>query len=170
LPGVSDRIYDWLADADDLEPGRLTAVLAELSSGRNIGLYLRQLPISGIDSKWIGADRARVTDLLRLLIVGDHEGDATGDLWTITGLRREPALLRLRLLDPQLHAVVGGLDDAERLVYEGLSRDRWGSAVRLEQEPIGWDYAWRRIIGDQATTRSNPFLSSHAAHAVARPK
>jgi hypothetical protein len=38
------------------------------------------------------------------------------------------------------------LDDAERAVYEGLAGDRWGPAVRLEQERIGWDYAWARML------------------------
>jgi hypothetical protein len=38
------------------------------------------------------------------------------------------------------------LGEAERAVYEGLCGGRWGTAVRLEQERIGWDYAWERII------------------------
>lgn len=266
LAGSLGPHFDWLADGDELNLGRLADVLAELSSGTSSGLYLRQLPIAGIDSKWIGENRVRVTDLLRPLLPGDHGGHTTGDLWTIAGLRREPALLRLRLLDPRLRARVGGLGDisapveqiaalpfapervfiveniqtglaftdlpasavifglgyavdrlgaiswlhdahclywgdldthglaildrlrghlprarsllmdedtllehralwsqegkpvrnldparldrTERLVYDGLARDRWGSAVRLEQERVGWDYAWERIIGD----------------------
>jgi hypothetical protein len=266
FPALANRVgrhFDWLADADELELGRLTEVLAELSSGKSAGLYLRQLPISGIDSKWIGANRARITELLRPLRSAANEADIAGDLWHIAGLRREPALLRLRLLDPKLRARVGGLADvgaptdqiaalslapervfivenvqtglaftdlpaclvifglgyavdllggipwlrdadcrywgdldthglaildrlrsylprvrsllmdertlldhralwsqegkpvrnlepsrlnvAERVVYDGLAGDRWGSAVRLEQERIGWDYAWTRI-------------------------
>jgi len=38
------------------------------------------------------------------------------------------------------------LNDAERAVYEGLASDRWGLAVRLEQERIGWDYAWKQVV------------------------
>lgn len=63
LAGSLGPHFDWLADADALELGRLVEVLAELSSGMNTGLYLRQLPIAGIDSEWIGANRRRVTDL-----------------------------------------------------------------------------------------------------------
>jgi hypothetical protein len=37
------------------------------------------------------------------------------------------------------------LDEAEHSLYQCLAEDRWGSAVRLEQERIGWDYAWERI-------------------------
>lgn len=266
LAGSLGPHFDWLADADELELGRLSDVLGELSSGATSGLYLRQLPIAGIDSKWIGANRARVTDLLRPLLAREYEGDTTGDLWALAGLRREPALLRLRLLDSRFRARVGGLgdinapvdqiaalpfapervfiveniqtglaftdlpgsavifglgyavdclgsipwledvdcrywgdldthglaildrlrgylphvrsllmdaetlldhralwsregkpvrnldpprlNDAERAVYECLAGDRWGPAVRLEQERIAWDYAWERIIGD----------------------
>lgn len=266
LAGSLGPQFDWLADAHELELGRIADVLAELSSGVNTGLYLRQLPIAGIDSKWIGANRNRVTDLLRPMLAGNLGEDTAGDLWTIAGLRREPALLRLRLLDPQLRARIGGLgdisapldqiaalpfapervfivenihtglaftdlpdgivifglgyavdclgsipwliasdcrywgdldthglaildrvrsylphvrsllmdegtlldhrtlwsregkpvrnldpprlNDAERAVYDGLAGDRWGPAVRLEQERIAWGYAWERIVGD----------------------
>ncbi|MGB5734210.1 MAG: DUF2220 domain-containing protein, partial [Thiohalocapsa sp.] len=37
------------------------------------------------------------------------------------------------------------LNDAEQGVYQGLQNDRWGDRVRLEQERIGWDYAWKRV-------------------------
>lgn len=268
FPALAGHIgphFDWLADAGEPELGRLAGVLVELSSGTSAGLYLRQLPIAGIDSKWIGANRARVTQLLRPLLDAGRPEDAAGDLWTIAGLRREPALVRLRLLDPRLRARVGGLadlsapadqvaalplapervfiveniqtglafsdlpggavifglgyavdllgaiswlhdtdcgywgdldthglvildrlrgylpgarsllmdegtlldhralwsreakpvrnlepsrlDTAERALYEDLAGDRWGPAVRLEQERIAWDYAWERIIG-----------------------
>jgi hypothetical protein len=264
LAGHIGRHFDWLADAEELELERLIAVLAALGSGKHRGIYLRQLPIAGIDSKWIGANRARVTDLLRPLLSKGVGPDPSGDLWSIAGLRREPKRLRLRLLDRGLRACVGGLadisapveqvgalrlgparvfivenlqtglafpelrgavvilglgyavdclgavpwlqgadcrywgdldthglaildrlrgylpwvrsllmdestlldhralwsqedkpmrnlelvrlDDAERAVYDGLSSGRWGPAVRLEQERIGWDYASERII------------------------
>jgi hypothetical protein len=97
--------YDWLADSADAEIGRLAAVLAYLVAHPDSGLYIRQLPISGVDSKWIAANRARVTELLRPLL------DRDGDLYRLAGLRREPTLLRLRLLDPKLRAAIGGLED-----------------------------------------------------------
>ncbi len=97
--------YDWLADSADTEIERLATVLAQLSEHPDSGLYIRQLPISGVDSKWISANRARVTDLLRQLL------DREGDLYQLAGLRREPVLLRMRLLDPELRNAVGGLAD-----------------------------------------------------------
>jgi hypothetical protein len=58
-----------------------------------------------VDTKWISANRALVTGLLRALLGRE------GDLFQLAGLRREPVLLRMRLLDPQLRTSVGGLDD-----------------------------------------------------------
>ena len=97
--------YDWLADSTDAEIERLAAVLAYLSEHPDSGLYIRQLPIAGVDSKWLAANRTRVTELLRLLLVRE------GDLYQVAGLRREPVLLRMRLLDPRLRGMVGGLGD-----------------------------------------------------------
>ncbi|AGA90085.1 hypothetical protein Thimo_1288 [Thioflavicoccus mobilis 8321] len=107
LAGHLGRHFDWLADSLDTELERLTAVLAELSRGVAAGLYVRQLPIAGVDTKWINANRARVTELLRALL----DAPADRDLWSLTGLRREAPLLRLRLLDPALRQKVGGLED-----------------------------------------------------------
>ncbi|MCG6860528.1 MAG: DUF2220 family protein [Chromatiaceae bacterium] len=97
--------YDWLADSSETEVERLAAVLARLSKHPDSGLYIRQLPIAGVDTKWISANRALVTGLLRALLGRE------GDLFQLAGLRREPVLLRMRLLDPQLRTSVGGLDD-----------------------------------------------------------
>lgn len=107
LAGHLGRHFDWLADSPGAELQRLTAVLAALSRGGGAGRYIRQLPIRGVDSKWIGANRARVTELLRPLL----DRPADGDLWSLTGLRREPVLLRMRLLDPVLRGQLGGLGD-----------------------------------------------------------
>jgi hypothetical protein len=45
------------------------------------------------------------------------------------------------------------LDVAERTLYQGLANDRWGPAVRLEQERIAWDYAWERMVAVSSRTR-----------------
>ena len=97
--------YDWLADSTETQIERLAAVLAYLREHPDSGLSVRQLPIAGVDSKWIAANRARVTELLRPLLGRE------GDLYQLAGLRREPPLLRMRLLDPRLRADVRGLGD-----------------------------------------------------------
>ncbi|MFY9973409.1 MAG: Wadjet anti-phage system protein JetD domain-containing protein, partial [Chromatiaceae bacterium] len=99
------RHFEWLAGCLDSEFQRLISVLIWLTEHPNSGLYLRQLPIPGIDTKWIEANGGRVTDLLRQL----HGG--LGDLYALGGLRRVPDLLRLRILDPQMSRHFGGLSD-----------------------------------------------------------
>jgi hypothetical protein len=99
------RHFDWLAEAAETEFERLLSVLHWIRMHPDSGLYLRQLPIPGVDTKWLAANRTRVCDLLRQLTGQD------GDLHRLAGLRREPDLLRLRILDPALRAVVGGLSD-----------------------------------------------------------
>ncbi len=39
-----------------------------------------------------------------------------------------------------------GLSDEQQQVYAGLRDHRWGQGVRLEQERIGWDWAWGRVL------------------------
>jgi hypothetical protein len=106
------RHFDWLADAPPADFERMLAVLHWLFEHPDSGLYLRQLPIPGIDTKWIGANRGRLVDLLaqRRQPAGT-EGTAGTDLHTLAGLRREPDLMRVRILDPALRAAVGGLGD-----------------------------------------------------------
>src|SRR5699024_7007130 len=71
------------------------------------GLYPRQLPIEGIDSKWL-------TSWQRLLagwLVALGRQAAGTDFVGIAGLRRPPERLRMRLLDPELARTIGGLAD-----------------------------------------------------------
>ena len=98
--------------ATEADFGRLLSVLRWLADHPASGLYLRQLPIPGVDTKWIATHRARVLDLLRQLQGRD------GDLHALAGLRREPDLLRLRILDPALRAAVAGLSDLSAPIEE----------------------------------------------------
>ncbi|WP_241681378.1 Wadjet anti-phage system protein JetD domain-containing protein [Pseudactinotalea terrae] len=73
-------------DEDDAE--RLLGVLTWLQQFPDSGLFVRQLPVRGVHTKWIERHRSLVSSLI---------GAATGhpDL----GLATRPELLRLRLLD-----------------------------------------------------------------------
>ncbi|WP_296809877.1 DUF3322 and DUF2220 domain-containing protein [Thiocapsa sp.] len=106
------RHFDWLANTAEADFERLLGVLHWLGDHPDSHLYIRQLPIPGVDSKWIAANRARVLDLLRQLYRRD------GDLHTLAGLRREPDLLRLRILDPALCVGVAGLSDISAPISE----------------------------------------------------
>ncbi|MGB5834997.1 MAG: Wadjet anti-phage system protein JetD domain-containing protein, partial [Thiohalocapsa sp.] len=106
------RHFDWLASTTETDFGRLLSVLRWFADHPASGLYLRQLPIPGVDTKWIATHRARVLDLLRQLQGRD------GDLQALAGLRREPDLLRLRILDPALRPAVAGLSDLSAPIEE----------------------------------------------------
>ena len=70
---------------------RLDAVIDWLVAHPESGLYIRQLPIRGVDTKWIGAHRSLVTGVVTAI---------TGA--TDLGLAQPPGLVRMRFLDPEL--------------------------------------------------------------------
>lgn len=37
------------------------------------------------------------------------------------------------------------LTDPEQALYQAMKRNTWGQNVRLEQERIAWDVAWRTL-------------------------
>jgi hypothetical protein len=99
-----------LADYSDQDFARLAALLAWIERNPSSGCYVRQLPISGMDTKWLdGKRRGLVVDLLQAI-----RGDATvHDFYQLCGLRRPPQRIRLRVLCPELREAVGGLTDLE---------------------------------------------------------
>lgn len=101
------RHYALLADLPEPDFARLLAVLDWLLAHPDSGLALRQLPIAGVDSKWIEPRRQLVRDWLAAL----RGQPAAAPLERLAGLRRAPPRVRLRLLDPSLRAAVGGLED-----------------------------------------------------------
>lgn len=76
-------------DEDDF--ARLRAVLTWLVVNPDSGVYIRQLPIRGVDTKWTKNHRGMVTGLHRAIT-------GRGDL----GLAGMPDLIRMRFLDPAL--------------------------------------------------------------------
>jgi hypothetical protein len=103
------RQFDLLADAPESEFQRLLAVVDWLHAHPHSGLFLRQLPIAGIDSKWIELRRGVVADWLAgLRGIAEPRG-----FDSLSGLRRAPDRVRLRLLDPALRARLGGLEDLQ---------------------------------------------------------
>lgn len=99
--------FDLLADADDVEFTRLGDMLAWLQDHPSSNLFARQLPVAGLDSKWLETRTGLLGDWLRTLT----DLPRATDFWCVSGLRREPDRLRLRVLDPALRACIGGLGD-----------------------------------------------------------
>lgn len=91
---------------------RILAILAWFAAHPRPSLYLRQLDIAGVDTKFIEARKALLTELLDLLLPPDAiDASALGarQFERRYGLLGKPALVRFRLLDPAHH--IGGLSD-----------------------------------------------------------
>lgn len=102
------RYFDVLADYSDADFRRLAEMLEWITNHPNSDLYPRQIPISGTDSKWLESRKGPISDLVATL-----QGDPTGDrdFFRCCGLRPQPRLMRMRVLDPELRALLGGLSD-----------------------------------------------------------
>ena len=110
LPTYMSAIGEW----SDTDFDCFVSVLDWLMRHPDSGLYLRQLPIGGIDSKWLESRRALVASFLRSL----RDTPSDDDFYAWTGLRQPPLTLRLRLLDPQLRGRFAGLGDMQVPVYQ----------------------------------------------------
>ncbi|GAB1407833.1 DUF3322 and DUF2220 domain-containing protein [Thermomonas brevis] len=105
--GALASSFEVLADTQEADFARLGEVLAWLLSHPASGLYLRQLPIAGIDSKWMEPRRGTLAVWLQAL---GRSGEGS-DFNALAGLRSAPPRLRLRVLDARLRAQIGGLGD-----------------------------------------------------------
>jgi hypothetical protein len=126
LAGHLARLYDDVLigySADNFR--RLALVLDWVLQNPGASCYPRELPIPGIDSKWLdGAARRQVlTGLLRVLqadgpcSTGVPEG-LDAEFHHRCGIKVVPHLLRLRVLDPELRARIGGMGDVSAPVSE----------------------------------------------------
>lgn len=118
-PAMERRVlatrFDVLADYSAVDFERLLALLAWLEANPASGLYLRQLPVEGVDTKWLEKRTGLVAGLLRSLreVADDH-----GDFHRLFGLRKPAHRVRVRILCPTLRQSVGGLCDIEAPVAE----------------------------------------------------
>ncbi|HOG04005.1 MAG TPA: DUF2220 family protein [Accumulibacter sp.] len=102
------RYFDVLADYGDADYQRLAEMLDWIAKYPQSGLYPRQLPVSGLDSKWLDGRKGLLTDLVAV-IQEDSSGDL--DFYRRCGLKAPPLLVRMRVLDQALRAHVGGVGD-----------------------------------------------------------
>jgi hypothetical protein len=101
------RLFGVLADYADVDFDRLVAALAWFEAHPASNLYLRQLPIAGLDTKWLETRKGILAELI-CCITGRV---ADGDFHALCGLRKPPAQVRMRILDPALRAQVCGIGD-----------------------------------------------------------
>lgn len=110
-PRLADKLprhFAILADYHEADYRRLLDMLAWIEAHPASGLYPRQLPVSGLDSKWLEQRKGLVADLVDAL---RHRSTAGGDFYERCGLKAPPQLIRLRILDARLRQRVGGLGD-----------------------------------------------------------
>lgn len=88
---------------------RLFSMLAWLDANPSSNLYLRQLPVEGLGTKWIEQRTLVVTSLLRALRGAQDDAG----FFELCGLTKPPHRARIRLLCPELRRLVGGLRDVE---------------------------------------------------------
>jgi hypothetical protein len=106
---LARRCDDVLASYSEPDFARLVVLMQWLVENPKSGLYLRQLPVPDVDTKWVEGRKGAVGDIARQLlsaseIAGFHE---------VCGLRTEPFRMRVRILCPQMRSQVGGLSDIE---------------------------------------------------------
>jgi hypothetical protein len=92
--------------------GEVLAVLDWFTAHPRPGLYLRQLDIPGVDTKFIETHRALLSELLDVVLpetAVDHTAVGARAFNERYGLRSERPLVRFRLLDPALY--LQGLSD-----------------------------------------------------------
>ena len=102
------RYFDLLADWDAAEIQRLEDLVAWLEANPQSNLYARQLPVAGIDSKWLEGRMMLIADLVAALRA-DAGGDP--DFYRLCGLKPLPHIVRLFILDEGLRQRTGGLRD-----------------------------------------------------------
>lgn len=106
--------FAMLADYSVEDFERLVSLLDWLEKNSTSNLYLRQLPVHGMDTKWVGQRTGIVADLLRA-IRSSPEGV---DFYGLCGLRKPLDRIRIRVLCADLREAVGGLCDIEAPVDE----------------------------------------------------
>lgn len=102
------RYFDVLADYSDADYQRLAEMLDWITSHPDSHLYPRQLPVSGLDSKWLDGRKGLLTDLVAAI---QEDSSSDVDFYQRCGLKAPPLLVRMRVLDQSLRAHVGGVGD-----------------------------------------------------------
>lgn len=93
---------------------RVLDVCAHLVARPRPGCYVRELDVAGVDTKFIQRHQSLLTDMLRALLPAEAQDEAVSRSEPHAferrfGLRHDPAVVRFRLLDPDL--AVGGFSD-----------------------------------------------------------
>lgn len=114
LPWLARRPLQALELADRWE--RLLAIVAWLQVHPRPGVYLRQVDVPGVDSKFIEAHRSALGELLDLALppgAVDAGANGVGQFARRFGFLDKPLRIRFRLLDPRLPSLPGCAGQAD---------------------------------------------------------
>jgi len=111
LIDVLPRYYSVLANSDDANFIRIIGMLSWICANPGSGLYPRQIPVAGVDSKWLESNKGLVSELLSAIQGTKEQGIIGRDFFKVCGLKPQPQLIRMRILDPEIRSLFGGLGD-----------------------------------------------------------
>jgi hypothetical protein len=106
LIDILPKYYNVLANVDGCNFLRITEMLSWICANPGSGLYPRQIPVTGVDSKWLESHKGLVCDLVSAI-----QGTNEREFFTVCGLKPPPQLIRLRILDPEIRSRIGGICD-----------------------------------------------------------
>lgn len=106
LQACLGRHFMVLADYDDLDFQRLVDMVAWLIQHPESDLYPRQIPLAGLDTKWLDTRKSIVSELVATIF---GFGGGSDNFYRVCGLREPPSLIRVRILCPTLREALGGL-------------------------------------------------------------
>ena len=88
----------WPKEFDENELKRFTQLLKWLLSHPDSGLFIREIPVEGIDTKWFENHQALIAGVWQLIkeFDGKEPLNESVDFITALGLRRKPLFVRVR--------------------------------------------------------------------------
>lgn len=101
------RIAHWMGSVGREDYERFVSVVDWLTANPNSGLWLRQLPVPGLCTKWVEAN----IGALRQVLACRLGRDVNGPFETLAGLAVDTPKRRIRILDPVVREALGSLDD-----------------------------------------------------------
>jgi hypothetical protein len=113
LISVIGKHWNYLCSESDADIHIMCNVLTWFIKNNNSSLYERQIPIKGLHTKWLEKRRKTVKGLLKELLSSDKD-----DYYSLTGIKRKPHRIRIRILCSDLRNKVGGLCDIESSLTE----------------------------------------------------
>jgi hypothetical protein len=126
------RHFNVLADYDEIDFQRLAQTLEWITAHPHSGLYPRQLPIAGLDSKWLEGRKGLLADLVAAI---QEDGVSDLNFYQRCGLKAPPVLVRMRVLDSALRTRIGGIGDITAPVKDLAALDFPVSCVFIVENP-----------------------------------